>query len=71
MPTWWRSEKGYVEEAGVLCISGPASRSCTGVGGRRARGAEGQAGTMRGERSRRSPRVGPQRSESHPSQLGW
>lgn len=20
MPTWWRNEKGYVEEAGALCI---------------------------------------------------
>ena len=35
-----------------------------------ARGAEGQAGTLRGARSRRSPRVGPRRSESHPPQVG-
>lgn len=70
MPTWWRSEKGYVEEAGVLCVSGPASRSCTWVGGAAGEGRRGAGRHTAGAGSRRSPRVGPRRSESHPPQVG-
>ena len=33
MPTWWRSEKGYVEEAGVLGSGRAAWGSCGGAGG--------------------------------------
>lgn len=50
MPTWWRNEKGYVEEAGALCIVRAASRSCRRVGRAAGKGAEGQAGTPKGAR---------------------
>lgn len=58
MPTWWRNEKGYVGEAGALCISWAASRSCRWAGGRLGRGAEGQAGTRGGGKEQKEPSQG-------------
>ena len=54
----------------MLCVSGPASRSCTWVGGAAGEGRRGAGRHTAGAGSRRSPRVGPRRSESHPPQVG-
>lgn len=55
MPTWWRNEKGYVEEAGALHQPGRLALLQTGGRGWRVRGAEGQAGTLMGGREQKEP----------------
>lgn len=55
MPTWWRNEKGYVEEAGALHQLGRLALLQMGGRGGGARGAEGQAGTLMGGREQKEP----------------